>query len=58
MGKFVCVFNEKDRLSVLRAGFHPVDSDRNQICFLFIYDPSIEFDWSKTDHAFTDVLCF
>jgi hypothetical protein len=58
MGKFVCVFTEKDRGAVLKAGFRPVTGDSRQICFLFIYDPSIEFDWSETDHVFTDVLCF
>lgn len=56
--KFICVFSEKDRDLLLRAGFMLVHEDRNNNLYQFLVNRDLPFSLNNMQYAFTNRLDF
>lgn len=58
MKKFLYVFNEKDKDSLVEAGYYLIKADKDKNMYIFENNTKLNFDKSKVKGYLSDVLTF
>ena len=58
MARFIYVFSEKDRDTLIEAGYNLLKSDKCHSTFIFKDDPELEFDLGTLTYVRSNVLTF